>query len=120
MRDKYKPWALWNLFEAVVVSIALPVALAIFSKRRFFSETMNLVWIGTVFLLITFIAFFARDRWCCSKKDEQIDSLEIDATKYRKNHDTEIEKQYNQRVTEQATKGYVGRHGMHQLNDKIN
>lgn len=94
--------------------------LAIFNRPFSLSKTLNLLWLYTGILLVIFIVFFARDRWCCSKKDDQIDSLETDATKYRKNHGTEIEKQHDQRIAEQATDEYIGKHGMRQLGDKIN
>lgn len=119
MKDKYKPWPLLDLFKISLLSAGIPIVLAIFNRPFSLSKTLNLLWLYTGILLVIFIVFFARDRWCCSKKDDQIDSLEADATNYRKNHDTEIKKQHDQRITGQATGEYIGKHGMHQLNDKI-
>lgn len=81
---------------------------------------LNLLWLYTGILLVIFAAFFARDRWCCSKKDDQIELFESDATKRSNDRDTGIEEQPNQEIATQVNGEYVGKHGMHQLNNKLN
>lgn len=120
LKDKYKPWPLLKLLESSLLSAGIPIILAIIQKQHSIENVEKLLWLYTAILLVIFIAFFSRDRWCCSKKDDQIDLLEIDATKYQQLRDTEIQKLHDQSVTAQANHGYSGKHGMQQLNDKIN
>ena len=120
MKDKYKPWSLLDLLKAALFSAGIPIAVAIFNKPTSLSKVFNLLWLYTGVLLVIFAAFFARDRWCCSKKDEQIELLERDTTKRPNNRDAGLEEQPNQEIATQASEEYVGKHGMHRLDNKIN
>lgn len=78
-----------------------------------------------IYFILAFIivlAFFGRDRWCCSKKDEQIEDLEPDALKYRETHETEfneLKAEIRAMMTTQSSE-YKGKHGMQQTDDKLN
>lgn len=122
MKDKYKPWPLLKLLEASLISAGIPIIIAIVQKHRSIENIERLLWLYTAILLVIFIAFFSRDRWCCSKKDEQIDELEPDAIKYRKHHETEIKELKEKLRAMKATRSseYEGKHGMKQVNNKLN
>lgn len=122
MKDKYKPWSLLKLFETSLISAGIPIILAILQKNYSKENVEKLLWLYTTILLVIFIVFFGRDRWCCSKKDEQIDELEPDALKYRKHHETEfneLKKEIKAMMTTQSSE-YKGKHGMQQTDDKLN
>ena len=119
MKDKYKPWPLLNLLVALIISRAVPLLTSFMSRKHTINTLEESLLIYFILAFFIILAFFGRDRWCCSKKDEQIEGLEPDALKYRENHETEFN-ELKAEIRAMKANEYEGKHGMQQANNKLN